>query len=289
MFRPSPERRDREYAWRWRDDALGDVEFLHARYITHSFAPHTHDGFAFGVIESGAEAFWYRGAVRVALPGQLVALNPDELHTGGPAKGADGWMYRMIYPAADLLERAAAAAGWRTSLPTFADSVIRDPELASAFVAFHQKVATRDGALSEATTLIDVLSALVRRHASDASSMRAVSKDVAIARKVQDYLDANYRRNVTLSELSVVARVSPFHLARLFRATCGIPPHRYLEQRRVRHAQTLVRRGTPLSEVAAQVGFSDQSQLTRHFKRHLGVTPGAYRRAVVHGALPSAR
>jgi AraC-like DNA-binding protein len=271
---------DREAAWRWRDDTLGDVEFLHARYLTHSYAPHTHDGYAFGVIEWGAEAFWYRGATRVATPGQIVALNPDELHTGGAARGVAGWTYRMIYPAAELLERAVAAVGRRALLPTFPESVIRDDEMSHAFVAFHRTVAAHDGALAEATSLLDVLTLLVRRHASDARQEDVAPRDSVVARTVREYLEANYQRNVTLGELSAVARVSPFHLARLFRRACGIPPHRYLEQLRARHAKRLIWAGQSLSAVAADVGFADQSQLTRHFKRHYGVTPGAYRRAV---------
>jgi AraC-like DNA-binding protein len=94
------------------------------------------------------------------------------------------------------------------------------------------------------------------------------------------------RRNVTLAELSAFAGVSPYHLARVFRAARGIPPHRYLEQRRVREAQALILAGHALPFVAAEAGFNDQSQLARHFKRHLGVTPGPYRRALFPGRSP---
>jgi AraC-like DNA-binding protein len=57
----------------------------------------------------------------------------------------------------------------------------------------------------------------------------------------------------------------------------GTPPHRYLVQVRVQSAHALLALGTEkrsLAEVAAAAGFSDQSHLTRHFKRVLGVTPG---------------
>lgn len=271
---------EREYAWRWRDDSLGDVEFLHARYLTHSFAPHTHDGYAFGVVEAGAEAFWYRGATRVALPGQLIALNPDELHTGGSAPHAGGWTYRMIYPAAELVERAAIAAGLPGGTPTFREAVICDEAAALALAHFHRLVELRDGALSEASGLLDVLSLIARRHASACVTEHRSMREDRIAARARDYLDAHFQRNVTLNELAGAAGISPFHLARVFRAALGIPPHRYLEQQRVRHAKLLIRAGVALSFVAAESGFADQSQLTRHFKRHLGVTPGAYRRAV---------
>jgi hypothetical protein len=46
----------------WREPSLGDLELLRATYITHSFAPHVHEGYAIGVIDQGAETFRYRGA-----------------------------------------------------------------------------------------------------------------------------------------------------------------------------------------------------------------------------------
>jgi len=44
----------------WHDATLGNLELLHATYVTHTFAPHTHEGYVIGVIEQGAEQFAYR-------------------------------------------------------------------------------------------------------------------------------------------------------------------------------------------------------------------------------------
>jgi len=44
----------------WHDTALSNLELLHATYVTHAFAPHTHEGYVIGVIEQGAEQFAYR-------------------------------------------------------------------------------------------------------------------------------------------------------------------------------------------------------------------------------------
>jgi AraC-like DNA-binding protein len=86
---------------------------------------------------------------------------------------------------------------------------------------------------------------------------------------------------VTIDELAREAGLSAFHLIRVFRASFGLPPYRYLELVRIRHARRLIRRGWPLAQVVHATGFSDQSHLTRHFKRVVGVTPGGYARAVV--------
>jgi AraC family transcriptional regulator len=69
------------------------------------------------------------------------------------------------------------------------------------------------------------------------------------------------------------------HFARQFRTTIGLPPYRYVILRRVERAKQLLQRGTDVSlaEVAAGIGFPDQSQFCHHFRRLVGVTPGQFR------------
>ena len=72
--------------------------------------------------------------------------------------------------------------------------------------------------------------------------------------------------------------LSQFALLRAFRAETGLPPHAYLNQIRVRRARTLLDGGITPADVAMTTGFADQAHLTRHFKRVVGVPPGAYQR-----------
>ena len=79
--------------------------------------------------------------------------------------------------------------------------------------------------------------------------------------------------------MAAVARLSPYHFTRQFKAATGLPPHQYVIARRVERARYVLQQGRDLSlaEVAADAGFSDQSQFSRHFKRLVGVTPGRFR------------
>jgi AraC-like DNA-binding protein len=97
--------------------------------------------------------------------------------------------------------------------------------------------------------------------------------------RVRSYLEERYAENVTLDDLARFVNLSPYHLLRLFRQQTGLPPHTYLTQVRVRRARSLLRAGVPIAETALQVGFTDQSHLSRHFKRTVGVPPGQYARA----------
>jgi AraC family transcriptional regulator len=98
-------------------------------------------------------------------------------------------------------------------------------------------------------------------------------------RVVLDYMNASLDRNVTLGELASLVDMSQYHFLRLFRASSGRTPHRYLVERRVEVAKSLLLRDdVSLAEVAYRVGFADQSHFTRHFRRIVGAPPGQLRR-----------
>jgi len=99
-----------------------------------------------------------------------------------------------------------------------------------------------------------------------------------VIRAVRDALADRLADPPSLDELAVAAGMSPFALLRAFRDATGLPPHAYLNQLRVRLARRLLDAGLPPAEVAAEAGFADQPHLTRHFKRVVGVPPGAYQR-----------
>ena len=103
----------------------------------------------------------------------------------------------------------------------------------------------------------------------------------AQCRLLNEYIDENLDRNISLAELAGVVQLSVFHFTRKFGTEFGCPPHAYVMRRRIEHAKhQLGRRDIPLKMVAANSGFSDQSHMTRLFRRLLDVTPAEYRKTV---------
>jgi AraC-like DNA-binding protein len=93
---------------------------------------------------------------------------------------------------------------------------------------------------------------------------------------IRDYLEAHLTERVTLGGLASATGLTQYAVLRAFRRAMGLPPHRYLTQLRVRRAAQLLRAGHRPSRVARMAGFADQSHLNRHFRRLVGVTPGAF-------------
>ncbi len=97
--------------------------------------------------------------------------------------------------------------------------------------------------------------------------------------RIVDLLCADLSADVDLTTMAATVSLSPFHFARAFKASTGVPPHRYLMQLRVEKARKLLE-GTdlPIGEVASEVGYDDPSYLARLFRREVGTTPAQYRR-----------
>jgi AraC family transcriptional regulator len=94
-----------------------------------------------------------------------------------------------------------------------------------------------------------------------------------------EYIEEHLDSELALDDLAAVVHLSPYHFARLFKISTGLPPHQYVIARRVERAKQLLRGGDDLSlaQIAARAGFWDQGHFTRHFKRLVGVTPKHFR------------
>ncbi len=160
-----------------------------------------------------------------------------------------------------------------------------DPDLASLALSLRDQLVSPD---AEDRLYVDTLSVqlavhMLRRHGTTPLRLRSYRGGLSRAklRPVLDYLNGHLGRNVHLTELADLAKMSPFHFLRLFRESSGLTPHQYLVHRRVEVARSMLLRGDlSLAEVAQHVGFSDQSHFTRHFRRLTGAPPGQLRRAI---------
>jgi transcriptional regulator of acetoin/glycerol metabolism len=99
-------------------------------------------------------------------------------------------------------------------------------------------------------------------------------------KRVQQYVEDHLADRVSIERLAAVAGLSVFHFARAFKQSRGMTPHSYLLHRRIARAQELLgETELPLSKIAFESGFADQSHLARHFRERVGVSPAIFRRS----------
>jgi len=96
--------------------------------------------------------------------------------------------------------------------------------------------------------------------------------------RVIELLRARFTEDLSLADLAAVAGVSADHLARAFRVCNGCTVGDHVRRLRVEFAcDEIVASDAPLADVALAAGFTDQSHLTKVFRRHTGMTPAAFR------------
>jgi AraC-like DNA-binding protein len=250
------------------------LQRVEAFFAGHGFDPHRHDTYAIGHTVHGVQAFRYRGAARMSLPGQVFVLHPDETHDGR-AGTQDGFGYRILYVEPRIIRDALSET--HGALPFVRDVVSNDPALARAILPALEDIESpledlqRDQIVQGLGAALAAADTSMARPRSPARHWRAVAR-------ARECLDANVRQGVKSSELETLTGLSRYDLARQFRACLGTSPYRYLVMRRLDRARALISRGKPLAEAALASGFADQSHLTRHFKRAFGVSPGAWLR-----------
>ncbi len=100
-------------------------------------------------------------------------------------------------------------------------------------------------------------------------------------RRCIELMHARLSQDISLDELAAEARLSPFHFARMFKQSTGVPPRVYLTRLRVEKAcELLETTDLPVTDIAQEVGYSSNQVLARVFTKHQRMSPTEYRRAV---------
>jgi AraC family transcriptional regulator len=123
---------------------------------------------------------------------------------------------------------------------------------------------------------------LLRTYAASSKSLKRAKGSLPPykAKKVQEYLQTNFRQKVSVAELAAICDLSPGHFIQAFARTFGVPPHQYLINRRLAAAERLLAESDlSIAAIAYASGFSSQSRLTTTMRRHKNVTPAQLRGA----------
>lgn len=268
---PFPEDRRLIRFWQPETSAVvGMVRVEHEDRAKITYAEH----YSVVVLYGGGFDGWYRGGVRTHLAGSLKLKEPGEVHrhvrVHAPFTLQGAGLER------GLVEHAAHAMGQRGT-PQFRQAGFAPGERATELAfAMHDALVRNDATEIERTTLVaETLAEVLGPVAPPRVSGRAPRA----VRQARAFLHDALAAKITLDDLAEHAGLDKFHLVRAFRAEVGLPPYEYLTHVRISHARELLRRRATVAEAAQAAGFCDESQLHRHFRRIVGLTPGAYARS----------
>lgn len=234
-----------------------------------TFPRHAHDQFGIGIMRAGGHASWSNVGSVDATPGDVIAVSPNEIHDGTPIGEARAW--GMIFVDPDTIARlvgAEAASREITFAARHTPMIARQVQRATR--ALQDRSA--EAADEELTALFADLLAPARpedeRQLSDA------------ARRVLGRIHDMAASPPSLDEVASIMDLTRTAALRRFRQEVGATPFAYALQFRLRAARRALASGLGLAEIAYDLGFADQSHLTRAFTRQYGVPPGRYRTSV---------
>ena len=260
----------------WRPRVPGVVEVFHAHFTEYAYPMHVHDVWTLLIVDDGAVRYDLDRHEH-GTPHDTVSLLPPHVPHNGSTASPHGFRKRVLY--LDGTHLGDELVG-----PAVDGPDLRDPVLRLRVGQLHTAL-TRPGeeleAESRLTLIGDRLRALLRPRLDPEPARR----DPALARRLRELLDERVVEGLSLEEAAGLVQAHPAHLVRAFSGAYGIPPHQYLNSRRVDRARRLLLAGDGPADVAVATGFHDQAHLTRHFKKLVGVPPGRYRNSAGRSGL----
>jgi len=261
----------------WRPTGIDSIELYRGSDITVEYPRHWHDDLYLCATIDGASYLDCAGTSLSVPRGTLVILPSGEVHTNRKL----GCTFRCLFievkglqsTLEKFMERSISGIDFRTSL-------IDDSPTISSFLHLHRSLERRGTGLQRESSLLAFLHALVDRHSAASIPVSPDGNENVAVQRSKKFLDEHYADPVSLLDLARLTGLSPYHLNRSFSRKIGMPPHAYHLEVRIARAKSFLRLGLSSSETASLAGFVDQSHLTRHFKKSVGVTPGQYSKNV---------
>lgn len=262
----------------WRPWQLKQFELFQAVTVSTSSRQQFTQEYLIISGQSGTiSSFQYRNAPASShiAEGKLLVIEPGETWT---SQIKDVTSHHLFIDPAWLQQFATEQLHWEQSLPHFPSQTFSDPSLSRTMHDLGANSLAPASRLQQEELLLRLFAPLLQVHAENARALPQLGREHPAVKRVKEYLQVHYAQEVSLQELAGVANLSPFHLARVFRQTVGVPPHAYQTQLCLTHARTLLAQGFEVGYVAHETGFADQSHFTRQFKRYFLVPPGSYRK-----------
>jgi AraC-like DNA-binding protein len=259
----------------YRDAGLGFFELKSCSIDALTYKKHAHAEYSLGFIKRGRTELWYEGKKVDIEQEKFVIIPPNGLHACTPFS-ADKWQYNMLYIEADWLERLPCGTLFRKDRPVVHSMSQADKRrMAGLMQLFTSSISP----LAKETAMISCLMNIFANTEQITASYLEHSYEQTKLRKVQEYLQEHYLEKITLDDLEQVAGLNKFYLVRLFKKEFNISPHAYQTLQRINFAKKELRINQPLAQVAAKLGFYDQSHFTKAFKCYVGATPETYRKS----------
>lgn len=259
----------------YRDTDLPYFELKQCDTSQLSYKKHAHEEYSLGIVDKGKSSFWYEGKSQEVSPKTIVFIPPDLVHSCNPQQ-EEQWKYNMLFINATWID-GFMNRKVKSLYPYPVVLNISDPEIFSMTNIMIENLIQNASPLEKEESIIAIFERILSQIDPLPTKMK---KELPKLQIVKEYLHDNYFEKITLDQLGQISGINKFYIIRLFKEAFGIPPHMYQTLLRINYAKKQLRKQRPLTEVALETGFFDQSHFSKVFKSHMGITPDRYEKLI---------
>lgn len=249
---------------------------------------HHHDFYEVYLLLGGNVAYWVEGRIIRLQPGDLLFINPMELHR--PVSDPENpvcerfvlWINRE-YLAGISSQQTPLDSCFDTSLPNHSH-LIRPPAAERAVITAKMGELVREsygkdfGSSISAQGVFLQLMVLLNRLARRTTTRQEGEQLSPLVRSALAYIGENLSADLSLEDIAGKLFVSKYHLSHAFSREVGVSVYRYVLLRRLVLARQMLTDGEPAGQVCRNCGFSDYTGFYRAFKSEYGVSPREFNR-----------
>jgi len=241
------------------------LHFIKHRFKKQEFKKHFHENYSIGLVLNGIHKLQIEKDDIAITQGEIKVLNPYDLHM---ADGNIIWEYINFMPDSQLIKHIA-----QDLCDDIVDCEIRfkpliqDKKATKYFLKLYQSL---DNNIEYEENFILFLSYLLQHYAFKNLKVQNIPVNIKYS---LDYIYTHFLDEISLDTLAKLSHLSKYHFIKVFKEKTGLTPHQYIMALKIEYAMQLISKNLPLSQIAYECGFSDQSHFIRTFKKHYGFTP----------------
>lgn len=260
----------------WQSPHMDGLEIIESNEHIWSYPEHLHEALEIIWVISGEIEITCCGGACIIRPGQACVIHPLEVHTGKSVSELSCRFVLIHIPAGQMKDHIQNSTFRRTS-----GFIIESDGLGMILSEMIESIRSSKDGREEAGVVSRFLSGLYGSTGDRSILSSGRIKPHPAVEQIISLFEGHSTEGMDNKTLARAVGLNKRYLISLFRDSQGVSPHKFLVSMKIDRGRRLIESDVPLNYAALDAGFADQSHFTRHFKRHYGVTPGAFRRSQI--------
>lgn len=252
------------------------VEAIIGQHIVNEFRRHIHKSYIIGIIEQGIRIITHLEGSNQVSENEAFVLNPGQVHSCSSISQS-GHSYKILSVSSETMQSIASQISEKPEKrPFFTKVHYKNDALSNDIIRLFDVIEDPESDIQVESNLYSFLTYLIMSFSESPPLIYATGEQNDSIKRVCDYINKNFSKNLSLKKMADVACLSPFHFQREFKKSIGITPHEYLSDFRIRESKKMLLNSADIADIAIKIGFFDQSHFSRIFRKTVGVPPGKY-------------